>query len=53
MYYIENSFRSCISSIMSLLRMSSPRVPAADDILPVLIYVVIMVSVARVTPAAT
>uniref|UniRef100_A0A0A1WG67 Receptor-mediated endocytosis protein 6 homolog n=1 Tax=Zeugodacus cucurbitae TaxID=28588 RepID=A0A0A1WG67_ZEUCU len=32
----------CISSIMSLLHMSSGRVPAADDILPVLIYVVIM-----------
>jgi len=29
---------------MSLLRMSSGRVPAADDLLPVLIYVVIMVS---------
>ncbi|XP_030379030.1 receptor-mediated endocytosis protein 6 homolog [Scaptodrosophila lebanonensis] len=33
---------NCISSIMSLLRMSSSRVPAADDVLPVLIYVVIM-----------
>ncbi|XP_014090424.3 receptor-mediated endocytosis protein 6 homolog isoform X2 [Bactrocera oleae] len=32
----------CISSIMSLLHMSSGRVPAADDILPVLIYVLIM-----------
>ncbi|XP_037805698.1 receptor-mediated endocytosis protein 6 homolog [Lucilia sericata] len=32
----------CISSIMSLLHMSSGRAPAADDILPVLIYVVIM-----------
>ncbi|XP_037939024.1 receptor-mediated endocytosis protein 6 homolog [Teleopsis dalmanni] len=32
----------CISSIMSLLHMSSGRVPAADDLLPVLIYVVIM-----------
>ncbi|KAI8124107.1 Receptor-mediated endocytosis protein 6 like protein [Lucilia cuprina] len=31
----------CISSIMSLLHMSSGRAPAADDILPVLIYVVI------------
>jgi len=30
---------------MSLLRMSSGRVPAADDLLPVLIYVVIMVRV--------
>lgn len=30
---------------MSLLRMSSGRLPASDDVLPVLIYVVIMVSV--------
>ncbi|XP_075157188.1 GTPase activating protein and VPS9 domains 1 [Haematobia irritans] len=32
----------CISSIISLLHMSSGRLPAADDLLPVLIYVVIM-----------
>uniref|UniRef100_A0A1B0FH28 Receptor-mediated endocytosis protein 6 homolog n=1 Tax=Glossina morsitans morsitans TaxID=37546 RepID=A0A1B0FH28_GLOMM len=32
----------CNSSIMSLLHMSSGRAPAADDVLPVLIYVVIM-----------
>lgn len=29
---------------MSLLQMSTGRLPAADDVLPVLIYVVIMVS---------
>ncbi|XP_013104598.1 receptor-mediated endocytosis protein 6 homolog [Stomoxys calcitrans] len=32
----------CISSIINLLHMSSARVPATDDLLPVLIYVVIM-----------
>lgn len=37
-------FFRCITSIISLLSLSSNRIPSADDILPVLIYIVIMVS---------
>lgn len=33
----------CITCIMNLLQMSSNRIPAADDLIPVLIFVVIMV----------
>lgn len=34
---------SCITSIMNLLQMSSNCIPSADDLIPVLIYVVIKV----------
>lgn len=34
----------CITSIMNLLQMASSRTPAADDLVPVLIFVVIKVS---------
>lgn len=34
----------CITSIMNLLQMASSRSPAADDLVPVLIFVVIKVS---------
>lgn len=35
----------CITSIMNLLQMACSRSPAADDLVPVLIFVVIKVSV--------
>ncbi|XP_055380440.1 receptor-mediated endocytosis protein 6 homolog isoform X2 [Condylostylus longicornis] len=34
--------KRCITSIMNLLLMACDRIPAADDIVPVLIYVIIM-----------
>lgn len=36
---------SCIQSIMYLLKMASNQQPAADDLVPVLIYVIIKVTI--------
>lgn len=42
----------CITSIMNLLQMASSRAPAADDLVPVLIFVVIKVSLGSISLGA-